>query len=79
MKEVVRRLIQIAKTDRKNWYEMTYSLISQTRNELFLVFGVTVHEYVWWQLTTKQMKLKESIKNLQLYKQKLIEENISIT
>ncbi|CAG9311072.1 unnamed protein product [Blepharisma stoltei] len=79
MKFVLQKYLYMLRKDRSTWRNMVTSIFSQTGNELFFLFCVSLHEFSVWAISRREKDLRDKIKNLQLYKQKLVEENIPIT
>lgn len=79
MRPLAKKLIDVLQRTRSHYGPAIRLTVSKTRNELFLVFAITVHELVFWSNQTKENELLMRLKNLEMNKLKLLEEGIQIT
>mmetsp|Transcript_361 Transcript_361/g.633 ORF Transcript_361/g.633 Transcript_361/m.633 type:complete len:80 (-) Transcript_361:33-272(-) len=78
MRPIVKKIIEKVRKDRTYWLKSAKQVLKETKSELILLFGVSVHEYFFWNIHYKEQELLDKLKNLELYKRKLREDNIPI-
>lgn len=79
MRPLVKKLIDAVQRSRTHYGPAIRLTVSKTRNELLLVFAITVHELVFWSNQNKESELLVRLKNLEMNKLKLLDEGIQIT
>ena len=78
MRPIVKKIIEKVRKDRTYWLKSAKQVLKETKSELIFLFVVSVHEYFFWNIHYKEQELLDKLKNLELYKRKLREDNIPI-